>query len=96
MLELCALQRDVARLYPGCLKLRLRLVDVGLRSDAAFEAIVGDSVGLFVVLHSIVQQLLLGIGAAGFEVVDGEFGLQAQHARSACRLRWPAPLPARH
>ena len=76
--ELRALQGDVARLHFGCLELRLRLVYVGLRSDPAFKAIVRDAVGLFVVLHGIVQQLLLGVRAAGFEVVDGEFGLQAQ------------------
>src|SRR5258707_4311874 len=78
VLELRAPEGDIARLHFGCLKLCFCLVYVGLGSDPAFKAVVRDAVGLFVVFDGIVQQLLLGVGAAGFEVVEGKFGLQAQ------------------
>src|SRR6202035_3932521 len=90
VLELRTLQGDIARLDFGCLELRLRLVYVRLRGDPTFKAVVRDAVGLFVVLHGIVQQLLLGVRAAGLEVVEGEFGLQTKQdglAITCARLR---------
>ena len=78
MLELCALQRDVAGLNASGFELGLGLVDVRLGSDSTFEAIVRDPVGLFVVLHGIVEKFFLGVGAACFEVVDGKLGLKGQ------------------
>ncbi len=78
VLELCTLQGDIASLYAGCLKLRPRLIDVRFWSHTAFKAIVGDAVSLFVGLHGIVQQLLLGVGGASLEVIEGKLCLQAQ------------------
>ncbi len=68
---------DIAGLNAGGLKLRLGLIDVGLAGDAALEAVGGDAEGLFVVLDGVVEQLLLRVGGAGFEVVDSQL---------ACRL----------
>jgi hypothetical protein len=79
MLELRALQGNIARLHAGRFELSLRLIDIRLWCDAAFKTIIRDAVCLFVVLHGVVQQLFLSIRAAGFEVVDGKFGLEAQH-----------------
>ena len=78
MLELGALDVDVGGLDAGALKLGLGLVDVGLAGDAALEAVVGDAIGLFVGLHGIEQELLVGIVGAGFEVVNGKLGLEAE------------------
>ena len=79
MLELGADDGDVAVLDAGGLELGLGLIDVGLSGDAAFEAVGGDAEGLFVVLDGVVEEFFLGVGGAGFEVVDGELGLEAEH-----------------
>ena len=68
-------RRRAYRALRWLLRAALRLV-TSTSERPAVEAIV-VMIGLFVVLHGIVQQLFLG-SAPGFEVVDGEFGLQAQ------------------
>ena len=79
VLELGADDGDVAGLDARGFELGLGLIDVGLAGDAAFEAVGGDAEGLFVVLDGVVEEFLLGVGGAGFEVVHGELGLEAEH-----------------
>ena len=69
---------DVAGLDPRCFELGEGLIDVGLGGYASLEAVVGDAVGLLVVLDGIVEELLGGIGGTGAEVVHGELCLEAE------------------
>ena len=54
------------------------LGDVGLGGDAAEVAVVGDADGFCVLRDGVVEELLLGVGGAELEVVDGELGLQGE------------------
>ncbi len=76
--KLRARDGDVGGLDLGVLQLGLGLGEVGLGGDAADEAVVGDADGLLILRDGVVEELLLGVGGAELEVVDGELGLQGE------------------
>ena len=78
VLERRAPHVDVHRLRPRRLELRLGLRDVGLRGDAALEAVLRQLERLLERLDRGVEQLAIAIDAAQREVVGGELGVQAE------------------
>ena len=72
----------VGVLHTRGVELCLGLGHVGLGSYAALEAIECELEGVGVGLDGVVEELLLGVGAAEFEIVDGEFGVKAEAGRS--------------
>ena len=81
MLELGPRHGDVGGLNPRRLELSPCLGDVGFRRAAAGEAILGELQRIGEVRNRIVQQLLLGIRAAQLDIVDRQFGVQAEARR---------------
>ncbi len=59
-------------------ELRSRLRHFGAGAQAAIEAILRQVERLLISHQRLIQQLLLRVEAAQFEVVDGQFGMQAE------------------
>src|ERR1700735_4254924 len=81
MLVLRALDSNIGRQYLGSLKLRLRLRDIRFRRRPALEAILRQPQRFGISFHGIVQKSFLSVGAPDLEVVDSNFGVEAQTSR---------------
>jgi len=69
---------DVSVLNPRTIKLRLRLRHIRFWSGPALKAILCELQRIGVIVHGVIQKLLLHVGTAQFEVVDGQLGMQAK------------------
>jgi hypothetical protein len=69
---------DVGVLHPRRVELRLRLRHIRHRREAALQAVPGHAQRIGVRLHGVVQQALLRVGAAHFDVVEGQLRVQAE------------------
>ena len=78
VLVLGAHNADIGCLHPGHVELRLRLRHVGFRRVTARQAILGETQRVGVCFDRVVQQALLGVGAAQFDVIHRQFSMQAE------------------
>src|SRR5271163_2068105 len=78
MFELRSLHGDIRVLHASGVQLRLRLRDIGLRCYASLEAIERELQVVGIGFYRVVEKLLLRVGAAQFEIVQGEFRLEAE------------------
>ncbi len=73
--------RDVGGLGPRGVELGLGLGDVGLRGRAALVAVRREPQRRLEGVHCLVEELLLRVGRAQLEIVQGQLRLQAQARR---------------
>ncbi len=78
MLEVGPRHAHTDILRPGSLQLRARLRHLRLRAESSIEAVLRQVERFLVRDQCLIQKLLLRIGAAQLEIVDGQFGVQAQ------------------
>src|SRR5580658_7501175 len=76
--ELRSLYGDIRILNASRIKLRLRLRNIGLRGYAPLEAIERELQVVGIGFYSIVEKLLLSVGAAQFEIIQSKFRLKAE------------------
>ena len=68
----------INRRRPGSLQLSLRLLDFHFRSNPAVETALIQIQSLLVLLNRRVQELFLGVQAAGLKVINGKIGVHAE------------------
>jgi hypothetical protein len=71
--ELRSLHGDIRVLHASGVQLGLRLRKVSSRRHSSIEAIERELHVVGVGFYRIVEELLLSVGAAQFEIVQGEF-----------------------
>ena len=81
MFELRSFDGNIGVLDHGGLQLCSGLRNIGFWSSAAFKSVRGELQGTLEGLHRVVQELLLGVSAAQFEVVECQFGVKAETDR---------------
>ena len=68
----------INRCCPGSLQLRLRLLNFHFRSNPSLETALIQFQSLLVLLNRGVQELFLGVQAAGLKVINGQIRVHAQ------------------
>jgi len=69
---------DVGLLDAGGVELGAGLRYIGLRSGSSFEAILRQLKSFRISFDGFCEKFRLRVGAAQFEIIDGEFGVQTQ------------------
>jgi len=69
---------DISLLDAGGIELGAGLRYIGLRSGSSFEAILRQLKSFGVSFDGFDEEFRLRVGAAQFEIIDGEFGVQTQ------------------
>ncbi len=78
MFELGPRNADIDGLGAGLVQLSLRQGNIGVGGHSAREPGLGQLQVLLILLHGVVEQALLGIEAAQFEVISRQLRAQAQ------------------
>jgi len=81
MLKLRAHHGNVGILHLLSFELCFRLSHIRLGSGSTLETILCELQRIGISLYGVVQKLFLCVGTAQLEVVDGQFGVQAQTGR---------------